>query len=347
MKTNKFLSRITILMLLLAILLTGCGIGGSSSTNPQTLAPSGDKGYTAAAIRVAIQPSAAFVPIYLLKDNGWLEEEAAKLGVKVEWSEFVSGPPMNESFAAGHQDIGFIGDVPTVSAIFAGQKNTVIGTAAYGEAGYAVLIPQDSTITDPEDLRGKKFGLTIGSTAHNIVAKYLKQGGIDINKDVEIVNLTVGDLSTALTNKQIDAAAVWEPSITRLTESGAAKILADGAGFHRGTNTIFSTTAFATANPKLVQLLLEQYARAAQALKANPVTEAAKVAEAYSLTPEQLAKVVDKYIYSVEIDPADTECLRQTTDFLRDIGVVTDDKFDIADYVDPSYAKDANLEQYK
>jgi sulfonate transport system substrate-binding protein len=350
MKNRKFISLTTALVLLSSIILSGCGSeasAGSGAENGVAETNTADKGYTATTMRIAIQPSAAFVPIYLLRDNGWLDEEASKLGVTVEWTEFVSGPPMNESFAAGQQDIGFIGDVPTVSAIFSGQPNTVVGTAAYGEAGYAVLIPQGSTITGPADLAGKKFGLTIGSTAHNIVAKYLKQGGLDINTDVEVVNLTVGDLATALTDGQIDAAAVWEPSITRLTESGAAVILADGSGFHRGTNTIFATTAFATANPALIQLLLEQYARAAQALKADPGTEAAKVAEAYSLTPEQLVKVVSKYTYSVNIDDADIECLRGTTEFLREIGVVTDDSFDIADYMDQSYANNANLAKYQ
>jgi sulfonate transport system substrate-binding protein len=346
-------------MLLFTTILAGCGSGdkapsgsaappASNSSQPSTdPAPPEDAGFTATTIRIAIQPSAAFVPIYLLRDNGWLEEEAAKLGVTVEWTEFVSGPPMNESFAAGQQDIGFIGDVPTVSAIFAGQKNTVVGVAAWGEGGYAILVSQDSAITKAEDLKGKKVGLTIGSTAQNLVEKYFKANNLDINTDVEIVNLTVGDLATALADKQVDAAAVWEPSITRLTDSGVGKILADGTGILRGTNNIFSTTAFATENPKLVQLLLEQYARAAKALKDDPEGETAKIAEAYSLTPEQLKSVTDKYYYSVVIADEDIECLRGTTDFLRNIGVVTDDSFDIADYIDPSYANNANLAQYK
>ncbi|MDR1070286.1 MAG: aliphatic sulfonate ABC transporter substrate-binding protein [Gracilibacteraceae bacterium] len=342
--------------LALSAILTGCAGGGAGSGaaagtgSARSAADAGDQGYSAAVLRVAIQPSAAFVPIYLLRDNGWLEEEAEKLGVTVEWTEFVSGPPMNESFAAGQQDIGFIGDVPTVptvSAIFAGQQNTVVGVAAWGEGGYAILVAQDSPIAGAEDLRGGKVGLTVGSTAQNLVEKYFKANGLDINNDVEVVNLTVGDLATALANDQIDAAAVWEPSITRLTDDGIARVLADGTGILRGTNNIFSTTAFAEENPKLVQLLLEQYARAAKALKDDPLGESAKVAAAYSLSPEQLAKVTDKYDYSVVVADEDIECLRGTTDFLRNIGVVTDPGFDIADHIDPSYANNADLAQYK
>ncbi|MDR1320230.1 MAG: aliphatic sulfonate ABC transporter substrate-binding protein [Gracilibacteraceae bacterium] len=351
MHTGKILSLAAALALSAAVLLTGCGAGSgaapSAGGSARGAADAGDKGYSAAVLRVAIQPSAAFVPIYLLRDNGWLEEEAEKLGVTVEWTEFVSGPPMNESFAAGQQDIGFIGDVPTVSAIFAGQQNTVVGVAAWGEGGYAILVSQDSPITKAEDLKGGKVGLTVGSTAQNLVEKYFKANGLDINNDVEVVNLTVGDLATALANKQIDAAAVWEPSITRLTDDGIARILADGAGILRGTNNIFSTTAFATENPKLVQLLLEQYARAAKALKDDPLGESAKVAAAYSLSPEQLARVTDKYDYSVVVADEDIECLRGTTDFLRNIGVVTDPAFDIADHIDPSYASNADLARYK
>ena len=171
MKARKFLSLTTALVLLLAILLTGCSTRKDPADAAKTSSDTNNKGYTATTLRVAIQPSAAFVPIYLLKENGWLDQEAQKLGVKVQWTEFVSGPPMNESFAASQQDIGFIGDVPTVSAIFAGQKNTVIGVAAWGEGGYAILVPKDSATAKAEDLKGKKIGLTVGSTAQNLVER--------------------------------------------------------------------------------------------------------------------------------------------------------------------------------
>ena len=36
--------------------------------------------------------------------------DLAKDGVTVKWSSFVAGPPENESFAAGQQDAGFMGD---------------------------------------------------------------------------------------------------------------------------------------------------------------------------------------------------------------------------------------------
>jgi len=123
--------------------------------------------------------------------------------------------------------------------------------------------------------------------------------------------------------------------------------LADGTGILRGVNTIFARTSFAQSNPKLIQIVLEQYARAAKALRDTPETETAKIAAAFSLEPKQLQKVVAKYNYPVVITHEDIQSLRETTSFLRNIGVVTDSKFDIANYIDDSYGKAANLKQYQ
>ena len=72
-------------------------------------------------VNIAIQPSAAFMPLYLCREKGWIEEALASSQVTVKWNDFESGPPINESLAAGLSDIGTNGDVPTVSAIAAGQ----------------------------------------------------------------------------------------------------------------------------------------------------------------------------------------------------------------------------------
>ena len=66
------------------------------------------------------------------REKGWIDEAMKGIGVDVKWTDFESGPPMNESFAAGQQDIGVIGDVPSVSAIAAGQKNVFIAAAEGG-----------------------------------------------------------------------------------------------------------------------------------------------------------------------------------------------------------------------
>ena len=102
-------------------------------------------------VHLAIQPSCAFVPLVIARESGWIDEAMKELGVEVVWTDFESGPPMNESFAAGQQDIGVIGDVPAVSAVVAGQKNVYIA-AAEGGPSYDMLVADDDGIESVADL---------------------------------------------------------------------------------------------------------------------------------------------------------------------------------------------------
>ena len=75
-------------------LLAGCG--------PEKVATSS----RAERVTIAIQPSAAFIPLFVAKEKGWIEEDLKAKGITVRWNNFESGPPMNESLASGHSDTG-------------------------------------------------------------------------------------------------------------------------------------------------------------------------------------------------------------------------------------------------
>ena len=73
-------------------------------------------------LNIAIQPVPGYVPLYVLRDKGWLTDALKEDAVDINFTEFESGPPENKSFAAGQQDIGVMGNVPSISGIAAGQN---------------------------------------------------------------------------------------------------------------------------------------------------------------------------------------------------------------------------------
>ena len=58
-------------------------------------------------LNIARQMVLGYIPLYIMEDKGWLEEALADAGydIKVTYTEFESGPPENEAFASGKQDI--------------------------------------------------------------------------------------------------------------------------------------------------------------------------------------------------------------------------------------------------
>jgi len=337
--------RFLLIATVFATTLVGCGSSGSPSEEALSSSSGETSGVGNTVLNVAIQPSAAFVPLYVVKENGWLEDALEELGVTVNWTEFESGPPMNESFAAGQQDIGVIGDVPSITALAAGYDNTIVGIGAYGVEAYTLLVPSDSGIDSISGLKGKTIGLTVGSTAHNLVDKILEANDLDINEDVEIVNLSSGDLQTTLETEQVDAIATWEPNTTRITDNGTAVILADGTGVLRGVNVIFGRTDYLAENPEVVKIFLEQYARGNKELRENTKETTEAITEYFSISAEQLQKVIEKYHYTVTVTDEDIEELQSTSDFLVKIEAI-EKGVNVSDYIDTSYCDDADLAKY-
>ena len=54
-------------------------------------------------------------PLWVAKENGWMEEAFKEIGVEVSWTEFQSGPPQFEGIAAGKLDITEVGNTPPIS----------------------------------------------------------------------------------------------------------------------------------------------------------------------------------------------------------------------------------------
>lgn len=325
--------------------LTGCG--NADSANTGSSGADGDSKNQTDHLNIATQPAPGYLPLTILEDKGWLEEalkEAGYDGVTVTFTEFESGPPENESFAAGQQDVGVMGNVPSISGVAAGQDRTFIGISTNGEKTQAVLVPADSDIKSVADLKGKKVGLVVGSISQNLLDTLLKQEGLSIN-DVELVNLATAEQSEALATGQIDAVTTWQPTISQLQNDGIAEVLADGTGVFLGENTIFSCDSYLEENPEIVKIFLQQYARAAQELTDNLDQYAEEYADKYGIDQELLKQALVDADFPIALTDADIEDLQGTADFLYDSGIVST-QVTVSEHVDASLAQDEEVQQY-
>lgn len=293
-------------------------------------------------LRVALQPTPNYGPIFVVKAKGWLEESLKPLGATVKWSTFAAGPPINEAFAAGQQDIGFMGDTPALIARAAGQDTRVIALSATGPKALAVVVPTDSPIASAKDLKGKKVAVVKGSYAHHLLVLVLQTAGLGVS-DIELINLPHADIATALANGEIDAGCVWEPLVTRLTDGGPARVLADGTGIKAGDLFIIAANAFASRNPDLTAELLRAYQRGREFIRDHPDEAAAIIAKDVNLPPDQLVKVLAKLDFDPAIKPRNIEELKKVEEFLRTFGL-TKNPVDIGAFVDTRYLKQAGIE---
>lgn len=252
---------ISLLLVVLAVAVISAGCGSTNNTSnagnkgKAVDSATGEVNYDGVTIKIGVQGSGGVFG--KAREEKWFEQEFEKLGVKVEWSEFQSGPPMTEAIASNKLDIAGLGNLPVIAGQAAGIKYQIISQMLDGKNNVAIIVPADSTATTIADLKGKKIAVTKGSNAYNFLYRGLDTVGLS-DSDIEMIQLQPDEAQPAFESGGVDAWATWDPYITINSLSGKAKVLADGesVGVLSPSFTI-ARDDFANKYPELVTLYLK------------------------------------------------------------------------------------------
>lgn len=199
----------------------------------------------------------------LVKDRNLLQ--ACLPNAKITWSQFASGADVVQAFGAGSLDIGTLGSSPATKALSAPLNlpvqvvwiNDVIG------ASESLVAKQKS---DLAGLRGKRIATPFGSTSHYSLLAALDKAGL--TGQVELINLQPEAIPGAWQGDQIDAAWVWDPTLSKLTAAGGTVITSSAETAAAGAPTfdvaiadkkfLADNAAFAVAWAKLQSYAVEQ-----------------------------------------------------------------------------------------
>ncbi|MFC8347138.1 ABC transporter substrate-binding protein [Streptomyces sp. NPDC057280] len=206
------------LLLPLALLLTACG--GSASAGSDT------DGKGSLTLNVGDQKGGSEA---ILRAAG----ELKGLDYKIKWSTFTSGPPLLEAVNAKAVDIGGVGNTPPVFAAGAGSKITVVSAFHGTSKGDAILVPNGSKLTEPEQLKGKSIAVAQGSSANYQLVASLRAAGLSLG-DVKVKYLQPADALAAFTSGKVDAWAVWDPYTSQVLQAKQGRILTTGDGVTNG-----------------------------------------------------------------------------------------------------------------
>ncbi|GLW67036.1 ABC transporter substrate-binding protein [Actinomadura rubrobrunea] len=205
----------------------GCGDGGGDGA---AVAADGSVDLSKVTLRVGDQKGGQRA---LLGAAGQLDG----VPYTIEWKQFTSGPPLLEAVNAGALDLGAVGNSPPVFAAAAGAEIKIVSAADIGLTGQAVLVPKDSPIRTPAELKGKRIAVAKGSSAHYHLLTVLKRAGLRLT-DIRPQYLAPPDALAAFSSGKIDAWAVWDPYTAQGEAQAGARILVDGRGYTTGYNVI-------------------------------------------------------------------------------------------------------------
>ncbi|MDZ8028833.1 MAG: sulfonate ABC transporter substrate-binding protein [Nostoc sp. DedQUE11] len=233
-------------LLTISTTLVSCSVETPKAENKTT-------GFQTKIVRMGYQSSGDIVRL-----RGLLEKRLQPLGVSVEWAQFAAGPQLMEAMNVGRVDIGSVGETPPIFAQAAGTSLVYVASNQPSTGkGSGIVVQNNSPIRTLADLKGKKIVFQKGSASHYLLIKALEEGGLKYS-DIQALSLPPSEARDAFIQGKIDAWVTWDPYLAVAEKKVNARVLRDASGISTQGGYYMSARKFATENPKLVRLILEE-----------------------------------------------------------------------------------------
>jgi len=211
---------------------------------------------------------ATYNPVSLaLKENGLLEKEFEKDGIKIQWVQSLGSNKALEFLNASALDFGSTAGAAALIGKING--NPIKSIYVYSRPEWTALVTRPETgITKVADLKGKRVAATRGTDPHIFLVRALQEAGLT-EKDITLVLLQHGDGKLALLRGDVDAWAGLDPLMASAEVENGAKLFYR----KREANTwgvLNVREAFAADNPEIVKRVLAAYEKARAWALANP-----------------------------------------------------------------------------
>jgi NitT/TauT family transport system substrate-binding protein len=217
-------------------------------------------------ITIAVSPWPASTPLYIAHEKGYFRDQ----GLDATLHSYTSGHLGLDAMLSGKADIATAGDTPIARAAIDSKPVAVVATVSEITSAILIIARKDRGISAPDDLRGKKIGLALGSAAEFFLHVYLTTSYIN-PKEVRIVNIAADKIVDALLNGEVDAVSTWSPFTIVLREKlGSNALILHDPNIYTMTWNIAATQDFVKTNPERIKRFLRAVIRANSFINEHP-----------------------------------------------------------------------------
>jgi sulfonate transport system substrate-binding protein len=260
---------------------------------------------------------------------------------KVDYSEFIGGPPIITAESGGSVDLGDMAETPTIFAQAANDPVKVVAAtvgADPSESPFGLVVPKGSPITSVSQLRGKTIAVQEGTVEQYVLIQMLKKADIPYSA-VTVDNLAVTNASTAVASGKVDAAVLTQPLIALDVYAGTATQVVSAAAYAKTLGYLTASQA-ALDNPEKAAAIadfINRFYKAEAILRKNPMLAAETYVKTYDV-PLAVAEAAVKTVQAVgtPITPAIISYQQQEADTFHQLGLVPT-KLDVSKIFDLPY----------
>lgn len=249
-------------------------------------------------VKIANLPVVHGLPLYVAMEKGYFKDA----GLDVEIIKYEAPNQIIDAIMTGQVDFTSPSGALGITGI-ANYKNPgklkvyAISGGTQGNSGVSFIIPVDSKLESLSDLKGKKLGILAGTIQwKTIIREIMSQNGLDIDKDLTIVELAPSLQVQAVASGQIDALLAIEPIPTITIAKFIAKTwIADPTVKYIGDPSWLGAgivnVQFAEKNPKTTSKIIEIISKTVDEINKNPDQYRQYLKGNTPLTDELIGKV--------------------------------------------------------
>jgi NitT/TauT family transport system substrate-binding protein len=289
-------------------------------------------------VRIANLPVVHGLPLYVAIEKGYFKDT----GIDVEVVKFEAPNQIIDAIMVGQVDITSPSGALGITGI-ANFKNPgklevyAVSGGTSGNSGVSFVVPIDSRLGSLGDLRGKKLGILAGTIQwRTITREILEKNGLDMDKDVAIVELAPSLQVQALAAGQVDALLALEPIPTIVVNKKVGKVwipdptvryVSDPSWLGAGVVNV----DFARKNPKVTKNVIAIIEKAMLEIENNPDAYRQYLKGYTPLTDDSISKIpIVSFKTCDQLITQDKDAIQKFFDIFTKHGVVVG-KIDVDD----------------
>lgn len=237
-------------------------------------------------------------PVMIAREKGFFTEEGLDATIKL----YPSGKKAMEAMFAGEVDMATAADTPIVLNSLLRDDFSLFVVFASSYDNSKIIGRKDRGVVRPEDLRGKKIGMVYGTSIHFYVHIYLAEQEID-PAAVKLVNLAPTELSGALKDGRIDAAATWEPyGYESIKALPGTAVRLPASKLYKETASMTVMKSFAKRHPEALKKVLRALDRGITFMSQKRSESMAIINTSLKLEEAFLAATWDDFEFKLSLD---------------------------------------------
>jgi NitT/TauT family transport system substrate-binding protein len=239
-----------------------------------------------------------FALVHVAQARGFFAAE----GLSVTLQPYPFGKSALAALIAGEADLATCGTLPVVWAELHGDRLALLASIATSTKSSAVVARKAARISVAADLKGKRIGVTRGTSGEYFLDTLLLRNWVEPSA-VHVVDLAPDAMAGALARGEVDAVATWEPTLLGIQDRlGDAVITFYEEALQAEVSVLVGLRGFGQRRPEVAKRALRALGRAEALFREQPDEARGTVGVALGDPSRAFDVALRKFEFQVRLD---------------------------------------------